>query len=54
MSGNLGQPRRWPPARQNLTLSPTCSCRIGVKGIRLEIVPALAEPIVLAGLANTG
>jgi hypothetical protein len=39
---------------QNLTFIASWICRIGIKGIRLEIVPALAEPMVLAGLANPG
>ncbi len=43
-----------PRSSQNLTLMPTCSCRIAVSGIRLEIVPAFDAPIVLAGLAKTG
>ena len=39
---------------QNLTFNASCNWRMGVKGMRLEIVPALAEPMVVAGLANTG
>jgi len=33
---------------QNLTLMPTCSRRIAVSGIGLEIVPSFDAPIVLA------
>ena len=43
-----------PRSSQNLTLMPTCSCRIAVSGIRLEIVPAFGTPTVLAGLAKAG
>ena len=54
MAATIGRLRPVAPDRQNLTFNPNCSCRMGVKGIRLEIVPTLAEPIVVAGLANTG